>query len=144
MGAHQDTWALIQRSGQPREYTVTRAGPQNHDSVGSVERGVREVKEGIAVIRLELVKENCDLQDSLAGWEACARYVVAMRNLQARWRTQARLDARYFATLLRRAAFQLCSAATCSGECTQCGPLCERRLPLPCQEFFFSFCCRRD
>ena len=76
--------ALIQRSGIPREYTVTRAGPQNHDSVGSVERGVREVKEGIATIRLELAKENCDLQDSLAGWEACARYVVAMHNLHGK------------------------------------------------------------
>ena len=42
--AAPDVTALIQRSGIPREYTVTRAGPQNHDSVGSVERGVREVK----------------------------------------------------------------------------------------------------
>ena len=82
--AAPDVTALIQRSGIPREYTVTRAGPQNHDSVGSVERGVREVKEGIATIRLELAKENCDLQDSLAGWEACARYVVAMHNLHGK------------------------------------------------------------
>ena len=50
--AAPDVTALIQRSGIPREYTVTRAGPQNHESVGSVERGVREVKEGIATIRL--------------------------------------------------------------------------------------------
>ena len=82
--AASDVTALIQRSGIPREYTVTGAGPQNHDSVGSVERGVREVKEGIATIRLELAKENCDLQDSLAGWEACARYVVAMHNLHGK------------------------------------------------------------
>ena len=61
--AAPDVTALIQRSGIPREYTVTRAGPQNHESVGSVERGVREVKEGIATLRLELAKENCDLQD---------------------------------------------------------------------------------
>ena len=33
--AAPDVTALIQRSGIPREYTVTRAGPQNHDSVGS-------------------------------------------------------------------------------------------------------------
>ena len=82
--AAPDVTALIQRSGIPREYTVTRAGLQNHDSVGSVERGVREVKEGIATIQLELAKENCDLQDSLAGWEACARYVVAMHNLHGK------------------------------------------------------------
>ena len=72
--AAPDVTALIQRSGIPREYTVTCAGPQN----------VREVKEGIATIRLELAKENCDLQDSLAGWEACARYVVAMHNLHGK------------------------------------------------------------
>ena len=87
--AAPDVTALIQRSGIPREYTVTRAGPQNHDSVGSVERGVREVKEGIATIRLELAKENCDLQCKTAL--QAGKHVPGMSSpcatSTARWRT---------------------------------------------------------
>ena len=49
--AAMDVTTLIQRGAIPREFTVTRAGPQNHDSIGSAERGVREVREGIAVVR---------------------------------------------------------------------------------------------
>ena len=38
----------LKRAGIPREFTVNKASPQNHDTVGSVERGVREVKEALA------------------------------------------------------------------------------------------------
>ena len=57
---------------------------QNHDTVGSVERGVREVKEALAVLRLELAKAGLDLVDSLVAWEAASRYVTAMHNLHGK------------------------------------------------------------
>jgi len=52
---------------------VNKAGPQNHDTGGSVERGVREVKEALAVLRLELAKAGLDLVDSLVAWEAASK-----------------------------------------------------------------------
>ena len=63
---------------------MNKAGPQNHDTVGSVERGVREVKEALAVLRLELAKAGLDLVDSLVAWEAASSYVTAMHNLHGK------------------------------------------------------------
>ena len=79
--AQDEVGTVLRRFGLPREYTVNKAGPQNHDTVGSVERGVREVKEALAVLRLELAKAGLDLVDSLVAWEAASRYVTAMHNL---------------------------------------------------------------
>ena len=82
--AQDEVGTVLRRSGLPREYTVNKAGPQNHDTVGSVERGVREVKEALAVLRLELAKAELDLVDSLVAWEAASRYVTAMHNLHGK------------------------------------------------------------
>jgi len=60
---------------------LNKAGPQNHDTVGSVER---EVKEALAVLRLELARAGLDLVDSLVAWEAASRYVTAMHNLHGK------------------------------------------------------------
>ena len=40
--------------------------------------GVREIKEAIAVVRLELAKHQPDIVDSMLGWDGVCRYVVAM------------------------------------------------------------------
>ena len=82
--AQDEVGTVLRRSGLPREYTVNKAGPQNHDTVGSVERGVREVKEALAVLCLELAKAGLDLVDSLVAWEAASRYVTAMHNLHGK------------------------------------------------------------
>ena len=82
--ASDELGTTLRRAGIPREFTVNKAGPQNHDTVGSVERGVREVKEALAVLRLELGKAGVDVVNSLVGWEASSRYVVAMHNLHAK------------------------------------------------------------
>ena len=82
--AQDEVGTVLRRSDLPREYTVNKAGPQNHDTVGSVERGVREVKEALAVLRLELAKAGLDLVDSLVAWEAASRYVTAMHNLHGK------------------------------------------------------------
>ena len=82
--AQDEVGTVLRRSGLPREYTVNKAGPQNHDTVGSEERGVREVKEALAVLRLELAKAGLDLVDSLVAWEAASRYVTAMHDLHGK------------------------------------------------------------
>ena len=51
--ASEEIGATLRRAGIPRPFTVNKAGPQNHNIVGSIERGVRELKEAIAVLRLE-------------------------------------------------------------------------------------------
>ena len=56
--AATDVGELLRRSAINREFTVSRAGPQEHNVVGSAERGVREIKEAIAVVRLELAKHQ--------------------------------------------------------------------------------------
>ena len=48
--------------------------------IGSAERGVREVKEAIAVVRLELAKHQLDIVDSLVGWDG-----TWMPTLFAKW-----------------------------------------------------------
>ena len=45
---------------------------------------MREVKEAIAVVRLELAKHQLDIVDSLVGWDGICRYVVAMHNLHGK------------------------------------------------------------
>ena len=82
--ASDELGTTLRRAGIPREFTVSKAGPQNHDTVGSVERGVRELKEGLAVLRLELGKAGVDVVNSLVGWEASSRYVITMHNLHSK------------------------------------------------------------
>ena len=82
--AATDVGELLRRSAINREFTLSRAGPQEHNVIGSAERGVREVKEAIAVVRLELAKHQLDIVDSLVGWDGICRYVVAMHNLHGK------------------------------------------------------------
>ena len=82
--AATDVGELLRRLGMNWEFTLSRAGPQEHNVIGSAERGVREVKEAIAVVRLELAKHQLDIVDSLVGWDGICRYVVAMRNLHGK------------------------------------------------------------
>ena len=51
---------------------------------GSIGRGVCELKEAIAVLRLELRKAGVDVVNSLIGWEASSRYCIVMHNLHAK------------------------------------------------------------
>ena len=82
--AATDVGELLRRSAINREFTLSRAGPQEHNVIGSAERGVREVKEAIAVVRLELAKHQLDILDSLVGWDGICCYVVAMHNLHGK------------------------------------------------------------
>ena len=82
--AATDVGELLRRSAINREFTVSRAGPQEHNVVGSAERGVREIKEAISVVRLEFAKHQLDIVDSMVGWDGICRYVVAMHNLHGK------------------------------------------------------------
>ena len=82
--ASDELGTTLRRAGIPRAFTVNKAGPQRHNTVGSIERGVRELKEAIAVLRLELRKAGVDVVNSLIGWEASSRYCVAMHNLHSK------------------------------------------------------------
>ena len=108
--AQDEVGTVLRRSGLPREYTVNKAGPQNHDTVGSVERGVREVKEALAVLRLELAKAGLDLVDSLVAWEAASRYVTAMHNLHGKIQNTERLERNCSGTHLKEFEFPPCFA----------------------------------
>ena len=65
-------------------FTIDRAAPQEHDTVGSVERGVREVKEAMSVIILEVEKAGLSIRRTAVASEALARYVTAMHNLHGK------------------------------------------------------------
>ena len=82
--ASDEIGTTLRRAGIPRPFTVNKAGPQRHNTVGSIERGVRELKEAIAVLRLELRKAGVDVINSLIGWESSSRYCVAMHNLHSK------------------------------------------------------------
>ena len=71
--AAHDVGALIRRATLDREFTIDRAAPQEHDTVGSVERGVREVKEPMSVITLELEKVGLSVRRTAVAFEALAR-----------------------------------------------------------------------
>ena len=78
--AATDVGELLRRSAINREFTVSRAGPQEHNVVGSAERGVREIKEAISVVRLELAKHHRGFD----GWMGrhlpiCRRYAQSSR-----------------------------------------------------------------
>ena len=53
--AATDVGELLRRSSINREFTLSRAGPQEHNVIGSAERGVREVKEAIKPVPKHLV-----------------------------------------------------------------------------------------
>ena len=82
--AATDAGELLRHSAINREFTVSRAGPKEHNVDGSAERGVREIKGAIAVVRLELAKHQLDIVDSMVGWDGICRYVVAMHNLHGK------------------------------------------------------------
>ena len=82
--AAHDVGALIRRATLDREFTIDRAAPQEHDTVGSVERGVREVKEAMSVIILEVEKAGLTIRRTAVASEALARYVTAMHNLHGK------------------------------------------------------------
>ena len=142
--AQDEVGTVLRRSGLPREYTVNKAGPQNHDTVGSVERGVREVKEALAVLRLELAKAGLDLVDSLVAWEAASRYVTAMHNLHGKIQNTGKTGKELLRNTSEgtRISAMFCSRvlAETPEKCWQYWTVCHCCVFVSCQELVCSFC----
>ena len=62
---------------------VRKAGPQNHETVGAVERTVRRFKEGAATIRVDLREEGEDICPSHDSWFHLLKYVAFAHNSYA-------------------------------------------------------------
>ena len=78
--ASDELGTTLRRAGIPRAVTVNKAGPQRRNTVGSIERGVRELKEAIAVLRLELRKGGVDVVNSY--WLG-SQFAILCRNAQS-------------------------------------------------------------
>ena len=81
--AADDVGELLRRANLVRTYTVSKAAPQEDNVVGGAERGVREIKEAICVVRLELRKHGLDvtgvgcqvlLCHAQLAWEGCQHW----------------------------------------------------------------------
>ena len=135
--AATDVGELLRRSAINREFTVSRAGPQEHNVVGSAERGVREIKVAVAVVRLELAKHQLDIVDSMVGWDGICRYVVAMHNLHGKKFGKTPRE------MLRESPASSENPVSARVS-TFDWKICDSSLPMACQEFVCSFCCCHD
>ena len=71
---------LIGRSVGNYNFMVRRAGPQQHRSIGSAERGVREIKESLSVLRSDLNGQGLDIAFSESGLTDCLTYLCLCHN----------------------------------------------------------------
>ena len=71
---------LVGRSFEQFSFSVRRASPQQHQSVGHAERGVRRMKEGLSLLRAEMNQANMDLHLSSQGLSDALTYVALSHN----------------------------------------------------------------
>ena len=71
---------LVGRSTARFVFSIRRANPQQHRSVGLAERGVRRLKEGLPMIRAEMNQAGVDLDVSYAGLVDAVTYLALTHN----------------------------------------------------------------
>ena len=71
---------LVGRATDKYTFNVRRANPQQHQSVGAAERGVRRLKEGLAVIRAELNAGSADVVLTFEGLSDVLTYMGLTHN----------------------------------------------------------------
>ena len=71
---------LVGKSFEQFSFSVRRASPQQHQSVGHAERGVRRMKEGLSLLRAEMNQANMDLHLSSQGLSDALTYVALSHN----------------------------------------------------------------
>ena len=71
---------LVGTSSGEFTFQVKRAEPQNHEAVGSAERGVRRLKESLQTLRSDLNQEGLDVRFSLSGFGVALTYVCFSLN----------------------------------------------------------------
>ena len=71
---------LIAGASEEFAFQVRKAEPQNHESVGVAERGVRKVKESLQTLRSDLNQEGVDLCFNHVGFAAALTYLCGSLN----------------------------------------------------------------
>ena len=71
---------LVGTSSGEFTFQVKRAEPQNHEAVGSAERGVRRLKESLQTLRSDLNQGGLDVCFSLSGFGVALTYVCFSLN----------------------------------------------------------------
>ena len=71
---------LVGKGFEQFSFSVRRASPQQHQSVGHAERGVRRMKEGLSLLRAEMNQANMDLHLSSQGLSDALTYVALSHN----------------------------------------------------------------
>ena len=72
---------LITKAFVGREISIKRASPQNHEPVGSAEKAIRTLKEGLSAIRLTLRELGFDVAMTAKGLNTVLAYVAMCHNM---------------------------------------------------------------
>ena len=78
--AERSVSQLISRSSTNFSFTVRRASPQQHRSVGGAERGVRRLKESLSVLRADMNESGYDVPFTLESLQHVTSYLALTHN----------------------------------------------------------------
>ena len=78
--AERSVSQLISRSSPNFSFTVRRANPQQHRSVGGAERGVRRLKESLSVLRADMNESGYDIPFTLESLQHVTWYLALTHN----------------------------------------------------------------
>ena len=76
--------AFVTKSSTQYNFLVRRAGPQNHESSGSVERTVRVLREGLATLQSDYERMCCSLQWDENTVQRALNYVCFSHNMYSK------------------------------------------------------------
>ena len=71
---------LVSRVSSIFTFTIRRAAPQQHRSVGGAERGVRRLKENLSVLRADLNKAGVDIPFTNESLQLVLTYLSLVHN----------------------------------------------------------------
>ena len=78
--AERSVGQLISRASTNFTFTVRRANPQQHRSVGGAERGVRRLKENLSVLRADMNEHGFDVPFTCESLKLITMYMALTHN----------------------------------------------------------------
>ena len=84
--------ALVSEAGGGFHFSVKRAGPQNHETVGHAERTIRWIKESVRTLMLEFQKQGLTLTFERVFVQRLLPYVCFSHNNSIWFRGQTKLQ----------------------------------------------------
>ena len=78
--AERSVGQLISRASTNFTFTVRRANPQQHRSVGGAERGVRRLKENLSVLRADMNEQGFDVPFTCESLKLITMYMALTHN----------------------------------------------------------------